>query len=367
MLEFTIDKPRILNPLLLLSGVVDKKQSLPVLSNILLQFIANRLLMRATDLEIEMTAALECPLSTEHAVTIPARKLLDIIRSLDDSAPIKFTHKENYFLIQSQRSRFKLQTLPADDFPIGKTEANIVDTSVQRRQLQPLLQMTYFAMSHQDVRVYLNGLLLEFDNDSITAVATDGHRMAISKLQLTEPLSSHRIIIPRKGVLEILRLLSSIDDDSVRLLSGDGHLSIETSSFTFLTKLVESRYPAYSRVLPRHLSTFALIDKDTLKRALNRITILAHEKTKAIIMALETSSLCLIAANQQQEEATEEIEAQLDGPPIRIKINAAYLIDVINHIPEGLLRLSFADADSSILLESLADEAYQYVIMPMKI
>ena len=215
--------------------------------------------------------------------------------------------------------------------------------------------------------MYLNGLLLEFDSQGLTAVATDGHRMAIAKLALTDIEVQHRVIIPRKGVLEILRLLSSIEDSAIQLLAGDGHLSIQTKSYTFITKLVESRYPSYSRVLPRQLSTFALIDKDILKRALSRITILAHEKTKAIILSLDSNSLCLIGANQQQEEATEEIEAQVDGAALRIKINAAYLIDVINHLPDGLLRLSFADADSSILLETLADESYQYVIMPMKL
>ena len=185
MFEFTINKSLILNPLLALSGVVDKKQSLPVLSNILLESKANTLMMSATDLEIEMTTALECTIDPQHAVTVPARKLVDIIRSLDDNAAIKFTHKENYLTIQSQRSRFRLQTLPAEDFPRGDSEANSVEVMVDRVNMQRVLQTTYFAMSHQDVRMYLNGLLLEFDSQGLTAVATDGHRMAIAKLALT--------------------------------------------------------------------------------------------------------------------------------------------------------------------------------------
>ena len=367
MFEFTIEKNKILTPLLALTGVVDKRQSLPVLSNILFELNDDSLTLTATDLEIEMTANLECAVLTPSSITIPARKLVDIIRSLDDDSPVTFSNKGNYLNIQSQRSRFRLATLPANDFPKSKVGENLVEMSIDREALLRLFQTTYFAMSQQDVRVYLNGLLLEFSKDSLTSVATDGHRMAIAKVFLTELNQQHRVIIPRKGILEILRLLSSVEDISVDLCVGDGHFTVHTSCYTFMTKLVESRYPAYHKVIPRHLSTFVLVDRDFLKRSLNRITILAHEKTRAIILSLQQTGLCLIANNQQHEEATEELEAQIDGEYFRIGINAVYLLDVLNHLPEGLIRLSFVDADSSILLETLADENYQYVIMPMKL
>lgn len=367
MIEFSVDKKALLPSLLALAGVVDKKQSLPVLSNILFHLQDGQLTLMATDLEIEMVANISCEVVVEGSITVPAKKLLDIVRSLVDDAKIRFTQQNNYVSLQSGRSRFRLITLAADDFPKADVSSDCNALQIDRKDLQHLLQSSYFAMSQQDVRVYLNGLLLEFALGSLTAVSTDGHRMALSKLDNPSIQQAQRIILPRKGVLEILRLLSSIEDERLMLSAGDSHFTIESSDYRFMTKLVESRYPAYNRVIPRTFSSYALMDRDDLKAALTRITILAHEKTKAIALAVHEDRVSLIANNQQQEEASEDVEASIDGATLKIGMNAAYILDALNHIPEGLMRLSMESADSSILLESLANENFQYVIMPMKL
>ncbi|MCC5792813.1 MAG: DNA polymerase III subunit beta [Legionellaceae bacterium] len=367
MFDIVIAKSELLPPLLALAAVVDKRQSLPVLANILFEATAQGLHLSATDLEVDLRATVRSDISVPGVITIPAKKLVDIVRSLDDESPIRLLQKDNYLVLQSGRSTFRLAVLSAADFPQSRPEHSLIELTLARSALQRLFQSTYFAMSQQDVRIYLNGLLMEFASGSMTSVATDGHRMAVCQSSESTLTQQQRIIVPRKGVQEILRLLASVPDVSIRLQVGEAHLSVISEHFSFSTKLLESRYPAYHRVIPRQFSCFVLLDRDDFKRALARIMILAHEKTHAVVLAIEKKGLCLVAHNQQQEEASEELEAQVDGPELRIGVNAAYLMDALNHVAEGLIRLSLVDADSSILLETLADEQYQYVIMPMKI
>ncbi len=368
MFELTISKQQLLTPLLTVAGAVDKKQPLAVLSNILLRLTNSYLSLTATDLEIEITGCVHFTASEGIGlITVPAKKMIDIIRSLDDNATPTISFNAGVVSIKEGRSQFKLATLPADNYPNSQEEPNEVEFSVPKSALIHLLQSTYFAMSQQDVRVYLNGLLLEIDSQSITAVATDGHRMAICRLPCPLNNQHHRMLIPRKGIQEILRLLGNVTDEQILLSVSKRHFKLVTKQYTFSTKLIEARFPPYAKAIPTAQNKQVIIERDLLKRALSRIIILAHEKSRAVLLHIQAGQITLIANNQEQEEAVETLLAETKGDELKIGINASYLLDVMNHVEEGPLRLSFATTDSSILVESLKDEHYFYIIMPMKI
>lgn len=368
MFELTLSKEQLLTPLLTVAGAVDKKQSLPILSNILLCFKDNQLELSATDLEMEISARVNCVTDQNPAkITVPAKKFIDIIRSLDDESTPTISLKADTVLIKVGRSQFKLTTLPAEDFPSSENEMAEVEFSVDRIAFMHILQATHFAMSQQDVRVFLNGLLLELDAQTITAVATDGHRMAVCKLPAEQSFSHQRFLLPKKGVQEMLRLLNSVTDEQISVSAGKNHFKCLTAEYSFQTRLIEARFPPYAKAIPREQDKFVLIDRDLLKRALSRIIILAHEKSRAVMLHLQENSLTLIANNQEQEEAVEALEAHIDGAELKIGINASYLLDVLNFVGDGLVRMSMSTTDSSILVESLQDERYQYIIMPMKL
>ncbi|CDZ76164.1 DNA polymerase III subunit beta [Legionella massiliensis] len=368
MFELTLAKEQLLTPLLTVAGAVDKKQSLAILSNILLGINDNQLVLSATDLEMEITARVNCVATqVSGKITVPAKKFIDIIRSLDDEATPTISLKSDTVVIKAGRSQFKLATLSADDFPSAENELSEVEFSVSRQSLIHLLQSTHFAMSQNDVRMFLNGLLLELDAQTITAVATDGHRMAVAKLPSELSFSHNRFLLPKKGVQEMLRLLNNVSDEQVAISAGKNHFRLATAEYSFQSRLIEARFPPYAKAIPREQDKFVLIDRDLLKRALSRIVILAHEKSRAVLLHLQANSLTLIANNQEQEEAIESLEAHIDGGELKIGINASYLLDVLNFVGEGLVRLSMSNTDSSILVESLQDELYQYIIMPMKL
>lgn len=362
----TTTKNVLLPALLLVAGAIDKKQSLPVLSNFLFKVTDNQLQISATDLEIEISVQLaEIAECSEGEITVPAKKIIDIVRSLDDQSSLSINFKGDNLILTSGRSKFKLATLAALDFPSIDREGVNQEFMVGKDRFTYLIHSTYFAMSLQDVRVYLNGLLLEFQGSQLVAVASDAHRMAICKIDLTLGMEPQRLLLPRKAVLELLRLLSTVEDSELRIVMGINYLQVETSFFTFTTKLIEARFPVYTKAIPLDNDKFVLIDKESLKRALSRIIILANEKSKAVLMQIQSSTITLSANNQELEEATETVEAQVDGQAISLGINAAYLLDVLQHINEETVRISLSSPDRSILVEPLLDEHYQYVIMPM--
>ncbi|WP_058534217.1 DNA polymerase III subunit beta [Legionella saoudiensis] len=367
MFEFAIKKEDLLTPLLTVAGAVDKKQSLAILSNFLFKLADGQLSITATDLEIEISAQVPCESEqTAGSITVPAKKFIDIIRSLDDQASPHLRVDNGILTIKQGRSSFKLTTLPADGYPLSEDECNEVELSIPRLVLLQLLQSTHFAMSQQDVRVFLNGLFLDFEPNLISAVATDGHRMAICRHQC-ENSSDKKLLIPKKGIQELLRLLNGIDDEQVLLAAGKSHFKLVTKQFVFLSKLIEARFPPYAKAIPRNQDKQIIIDCAVLKRALSRIVILAHEKSKAVMLHLQPGLLTLIANNNEQEEAVESLVAETQGEELKIGLNATYLLDVLSHFGEGQIRLSLSHMDSSILIESLENEHYQYIIMPMKI
>lgn len=368
MFELTISRQQLLTPLLTVAGAVDKKQSLAILSNILLKLKDQQLLLTATDLEVAISARIPCVAEQKQgAITVPTKKMIDIIRSLDDDANPTILFKEKIVTIHQGRSQFKLATLPADDYPKNEDEKSDMEFKVNRLAFMHLLQATSFAMSQQDVRIFLNGLLLEIDNQQITAVATDGHRMAICSLSHPLMGEPQRLLIPRKGVQEALRLLNTVSDEMILLMTGKNHIKLETEQYTFSSKLIEARFPPYLKVIPKQQDKQVIIDSDLLKRALSRISILAHEKSRAVLLHIHANELTLIANNQEQEEAIESLVAQIQGDELKIGINAGYLLDVLSHLETGPIKLSFSTPDGSILVEPMQDERYQYIIMPMKI
>ncbi|HAT2066495.1 TPA: DNA polymerase III subunit beta [Legionella pneumophila] len=367
MFELTIKKEDLLTPLLTVSGAVDKKQSLAILSHFLLKLSDGLLYITATDLEIEMSAQVACDSNnTSGSITVPAKKFIDIIRSLDENASPSIVFDKALVTIKQNRSTFKLATLPAENYPSSEDECNDVELTIPRLVLLQLLQSTHFAMSQQDVRIFLNGLLLEFDSNIISAVATDGHRMAISRYSCNN-IAQAKLLIPKKGVQELLRLLNCINDEQVLLAAGKSHIKLITNQFVFLSKLIEARFPPYTKAIPREQDKYIVIDCATLKRALSRIVILAHEKSKAVLLHLQPGQLTLIANNNEQEEAIETLSAETQGDELKIGLNATYLLDVLTHFSEGQIRLSMSNTESSILIESLVNDNYQYIIMPMKI
>lgn len=368
MFELGIAKSELLPRLLMVAGAVDKKQSLAILSNILIRIADDNLWLTATDLEMEISAHLPCKAAfSEKRITVPAKKFIDVIRSLDDDAVPALAFQDSTVVISSGRSRFKLSTLPADDFPATDTEASELEFLLPKVDLIHLLQSTHFAMSQQDVRFFLNGLLLEFDGQNITAVATDGHRMAICKRRCDTTLPHHRLLLPRKGVQELLRLLNVIQDENLQVVAGKSSFRLVCQDYSFISKLIDSRFPPYNKAIPVDNDKFVLLDRDSLKRALSRIIILANEKSRAVLMHVQSNSLALVANNQEQEEASEILEATVDGDELKIGINASYLLDVLSFMPDGPVRLSMSTTDRSVLVESLQDEQYQYIIMPMKL
>lgn len=367
MFHLSITKEDLLGALLIVAGAVDKKQSFAILSNFLLKLSPGFLSVTATDLEIEICAQVPCESNnTAGAITVPAKKLIDIIRSLEDNTRPEVICENTAVKIKQGRSLFKLTILPADQYPASADECNDLELTLPRTALLQLFQSTHFALSQQDVRVFLNGLYLDIEANIISAVATDGHRMAINRYSCVTS-SQLKLLLPKRAVQELLRLLNGIDDETIVLCAGKAHFKVLSSQFIFLSKLIEAKFPPYAKVIPRGQDKHITIDCTLLKRALNRIVILAQEKTKAVSLHLQPGQLTLIANNNEQEEAVETLEAQTTGTELKIGLNAAYLLDVLNHINEGEIRISMSNTESSILIESSANEQYQYIIMPMKI
>jgi DNA polymerase-3 subunit beta len=368
MIKFTLIKNQVAAALQMVSNAVDKKQLLPVLSSMLVRFENQKLLLTATDLEIELTASIEYDTtSLNEPFLIPAKKILDVLKTLDDHDQLTMTINESQLLIQCGRSQFKFPSLSASSFPLIQNTEWTQTLSMPRLSLIRLLENTVFCVSQQDIRVFLNALLFECDEQGVTTVGADGHRMAISKYLFSTQSSKERYLFPRKGVNELLRLLNTIQEDTVHINLNSQLFRVETQSYVFTSKLVDAQYLPYQQALPRQLETFVLIDGDVLKRALARIMIVAHDRSRPVVIQIEQQQFSLLASNQEQEEVSEIVEASVDGPDIKIGINPSYLLDVLNVFKTGTIRLSLNTPDSSILVEFLADELFQYIMMPMKL
>lgn len=368
-MKFTIPRDVLLKPLQLVTGVVERRQTLPVLANLLIQADSEGLSLTGTDLEVEMVA--QCGASVEQpgAVTIPARKLADICRALPDGAEVSVTVEGERAVIKSGRSRFTLATLPAADFPKVESGESDVVISLAQNQLRKLIDQVSFAMAQQDVRVFLNGMLLEVDGGTVRAVATDGHRLAMASKACDVANAgpgAKQAIVPRKAVVEMGRLLDE-EDESLSLQLGSNHLKVAKGNVTLTTKLVDGQFPDYEKVVPKDASRVLSGDRDTLRQGFQRASILSNEKYRGVRLTITPESLTIQANNPEQEEAEETVPVQFSGDQLEIGFNVSYLLDVLSVIHSDGVQISVSDANSSALLESTDDDGAVYVVMPMRL
>jgi DNA polymerase-3 subunit beta len=362
-----IAKNSLLGPLTMVTGVVDRKQAKPILSNVRLAWDTLTLTLTCSDLEIQTTAKVACAADEAGATTVGAKKILEIIRCLDDETDIQLCFEQDILRIKQGRSSFKLATLPAMDFPMRHLDASGELRHLQRLPLVKALQSTVFAIALQDVRAFLNGLLIAIEPGFLSMVGMDGHRMAILRMPLVETFSERRLILPRKSVNDLLRLLQQVDDDEIRITLYPDHFVLTTADYHWDSKLIDAPFPAYQRAIPTQQDKFVYVDKELLRKALSRTMILANERFKAVVLSWQLGELHLLAYNQEHEEALEIVSADVQGETMKIGVNAHYLLDVLGQLPDGAVELSFHHPDSSILVQSTKDNHYQYLIMPMKL
>ena len=367
-MHFTIQREALLKPLQLVAGVVERRQTLPVLSNVLLVVEGQQLSLTGTDLEVELVGRVTLEDAAEPGeITVPARKLMDICKSLPSDALIDLRVDDQKLLVKAGRSRFTLSTLPANDFPTVEEGPGSLTFNLPQAKLRRLVERTSFAMAQQDVRYYLNGMLLEVQSGLLRAVATDGHRLAMCSMEATiQQEGKHQVIVPRKGILELARLLTE-QDAEVAIVLGQHHIRANTGEFTFTSKLVDGKFPDYERVLPRGGDKLVLADRQGLREAFSRTAILSNEKYRGIRLTLASGLLKIQANNPEQEEAEEEIVVDYAGSGLEIGFNVSYLLDVLGVMATEQVRLILSDSNSSALLQEADNDDSAYVVMPMRL
>lgn len=364
-MKFTAEREQILAALQAAIGVVERRQTMPILANVLLLAKENRLSVTATDLEVELVATADIKSGTDGGITVPGRKLLDICRSLPEGAKITIAQEGERVQVKAGKSRFTLSSLPAAEFPVID-EMNVQQTlDIPQADLKRLLDKTHFSMAQQDVRYYLNGMLLETDGKMLRTVATDGHRLALCEMVLATKGKGQQIIIPRKGVLELQRLLGN--EGSVSLTIGSNHIRVQIADIRFTSKLIDGRFPEYSRVIPANPPRLVQADRDLIRSALQRTAILSNEKYRGIRLALKGENLTMQAHNPEQEEAEEEIEVKYDGDDLEVGFNVNYLLDAIAAIEGSEVEIGLTDANSSCLVRAPDNASCRYVVMPMRL
>ena len=366
-MKFQIEKETLFNPLQQIIGAVEKRQTMPALSNVLLRTSSNSLTLTATDLEIELVSKVALVIDEPGEITVPARKLLDICKSLPNEAMINFSVKDQKALVQSGRSRFSLTTLPASDFPALDNITSIHEFEISQKTLNDIIDKTAFAMAQQDVRYYLNGLMLEISSNYLRAVATDGHRLAYCEKETTADIADiKQVILPRKGVLELVRLLND-SDETAKVTLGSNHLQVEFDQLKLTSKLIDGRFPDYNRVIPTEGNNTITADREQLRQALIRASILSNEKYRGIRLVLEKDLIKLQAQNPDQEEADVELEIDYKGDEIEIGFNVNYMLDVLNVTQSDIVQATLRDSNSSFLITYPDQKDCKYVIMPMRL
>jgi DNA polymerase-3 subunit beta len=365
-MKFSAEREAILAPLQAVIGVVERRQTMPILANVLVVGRGDELSVTATDLEVELVAKTKVTLQQGGDVTLPGRKLLDIVRALPDKAQVTVSIEGERATVRSGKSRFTLTTLPATDFPTVEDIRAQQSLTVGQQALKRLLDKTHFSMAQQDVRYYLNGMLVETDGKVLRTVATDGHRLAFCEAPLdAEAKSAQQVIVPRKGVLELQRLLGG--DGNVDLAIGTNHVRVQIGDIRFTSKLIDGRFPEYGRVIPANPTKKVAADRDTLRSALQRAAILSNEKYRGIRLAVKSGAMTLQSHNPEQEEAEEELEVSYSGEELEIGFNVNYLLDALAAIEGGQVELGLTDANNSCLLSSAAMPQAKYVVMPMRL
>src|SRR5574340_447399 len=367
MLLVQSERNALLASLTAVVGVVERRHTLPILSNLLLEKHGDKLTLLATDLELQVSTQLSVEAGDDFAITIAARKLFDIVRALPDSAKVKLDSKDSQVVVSAGKSRFTLQTLPAADFPRVETGAGLGEAiRLPQKTLKRLLQLVQFAMASQDIRYYLNGMLLVLDGKQLRVVATDGHRLSYAETQMEKEIEPREVIIPRKTVLELSKLLGETEDP-VELRIGANQVTITLPGTELVTKVVDGKFPDYQRVIPVNQPRHLKANRQSVMQALQRAAILSNEKFRGVRLVMSENTLGIVCNNNEQEEAADEIEVDYNGDPLDVGFNVTYLLDGLNAVNTEVITLSLGDANSSMLLTSEGEPGFKYVVMPMRI
>jgi DNA polymerase-3 subunit beta len=362
-----IPRDALLKPLQAVSGIVERRQTLPILANILLEQKDGRLFVTATDLEMQITAYSEFAGKQDQSITVAARKLQDLLRALPEDAVLNVDTAAGKMTVRAGRSRFNLQTLPAADYPrIGLAQEQLQTISLPQRDFRGLLKLAEFAMAQQDIRYYLNGMLLVIDKGSLQAVATDGHRLSYASLVVPGDYSRQEVILPRKTVLELGKLLEDSEAEvTIDVLANQ--VRFRFSNIELVSKVVDGKFPDYNRVIPSGHSKQLDLSRTELLQALQRAAILSNEKFRGVRLVLGSDQLKIICTNSEQEEAEEELEVGYKGEALDIGFNITYLLDVLHNLAADQVVLALGDANSSALITMRERNDYKYVVMPMRI
>jgi DNA polymerase-3 subunit beta len=365
-MKLTAAREDLLTPLQSVIGVVERRQTMPVLANVLLSARDNKLNITGTDLEVELVATSTVALQQGGDITVPGRKLLDIFKALPEKVSVTLSTEGERMSIKAGRSRFTLSTLPAAEFPLVE-EINAQQTlTVAKGEFRRLIDKTHFSMAQQDVRYYLNGLLLETEGAALRAVATDGHRLALCEMALeTKAKTGQQVIVPRKGVLELQRILNT--EGSLELAIGTNHIRAQIGEIRFTSKLIDGRFPEYGRVIPANPTRKVSADREALKRALQRTAILSNEKYRGIRLTARPDLLVIQAHNPEQEEAEDQVEVAYQGEEVEIGFNVNYLLDALSAIEGDRVEIGLTDSNSSCLIHGPDVTHTRYVVMPMRL
>lgn len=365
-MKFTASREALLKPLQAVIGVVERRQTMPILSNVLLIAKDGQLGVTATDLEVELVAQVEVEAESDGEITVSGRKLLDICRALREGSTIAVSLSGEKLTVRSGRSKFNLVTLPAAEFPVIEDIKAGQTITVSQASLGRLIEKTHFSMAQQDVRYYLNGMLLETSGKYLRSVATDGHRLALCQVALSVgDFEQQQVIVPRKGVLELQRLLSGEGDLNIEL--GSNHIRIQLAGIRFTSKLIDGRFPEYERVIPKESSNELKADRGEFRNALQRTAILSNEKYRGIRLVIRDSGVVLQAHNPEQEEAEEELSVEYSGEDIEIGFNVNYLLDALGAVEGDDVTVSVQDSNSSCLIRQPGNEDCTFVVMPMRL
>ncbi|WP_097032597.1 DNA polymerase III subunit beta [Sodalis endosymbiont of Henestaris halophilus] len=367
-MTFSVEREHLLKPLQQVSSPLGgRRPTLPILGHLLLQVRKDDLLLTGTDLEIEMVARVELIAAHEQgATTVPARKFFDICRNLPTGAEISITLEDKKMLIRSGRIRYSLYTLPASDFPNLDNWQSQVEFTLSQSILKRLIESTQFSMAHQDVRYYLNGMLFETNNKELRTVATDGHRLAVCTMSLSEALPSHSVIVPRKSVIELEHMLC-VGENTVKIQIGSNNIRAIIGDYIFTSKLVDGHFPEYRRVFPKNPNKKLEADCNMLKQAFARAAIISNEKFRGARLHLSTNQLKIHANNTEQEEAEEILNVKYQGSEMEISFNINYILDVLNTLKCKEVRLLLTDGMSSVQIEDSSNQTATYVVMPMRL
>jgi DNA polymerase III subunit beta len=365
-MKLSVSREQLLVPLQSVMGVVERRQTMPILANVLLAVRNNRLSITGTDLEVELVASTEVNMQQAGDVTVPGRKLLDIVRTLPEKANVTLTRDGEKVVVKAGRSRFTLSSLPAAEFPLIEDINARQTLRIQRAAARRLIDKTHFAMAQQDVRYYLNGTLLESTGTTLRAVATDGHRLSLAEAELLEPVTgTQQVILPRKGVLELQRILAG--DGELELSIGSNHVRAQVGDIRFTSKLIDGKFPEYSRVVPANPPRVMTATRDGLKAALQRTAILSNEKYRGVRLTFAANLLTIQAHNPEQEEAEDQLEVGFEGDEIEIGFNVTYLLDALAAVDVDTVEVGLTDANSSCVIRAPGDQAVKFVVMPMRL